>query len=59
MHAGYNHEDKQKERKEKTYLLAQPGRHRHRHRQVGGHRKEWAWGKKCGHAQTSACRLQS
>ena len=39
-----------KKEKEKTYLLAQVGRCRHR--QVGWHRQEWAWGEKHGHAQT-------
>ena len=53
VHAGYNHEHKQKEKKRKAYLLAQVGRHRHR--QIGRHRQEWAWGKKHGHAQTGTC----
>ena len=35
VHAGYNCEHKQKEKKRKTYLLAQAGRCGHR--QVGGH----------------------
>ena len=42
-----------KKRKEKIYLLAQAGRHGHR--QVGGHRQEWARGEKRRHAQTGAC----
>ena len=53
MHVGYNCEHKQKEKKRKTYLLTQVGRCGHR--QVGGHRQEWVWGEKHGHAQTSAC----
>ena len=44
----------QAERKEKKNLPTGTGRHRHR--QVGGHRQEWVWGEKCGHAQTGTCR---